>query len=387
MSEETDPRVVAALASGQWKEHVAPNGRKFYRHVVTKKPVWNLAKELAAMAAQEDKNPAAATPGSPTTTSVIPENERQERIARAKKRQEEESQLNAAISQLERQKTKLETEIAILQGPVEADAAAVEELSHLLANRRAGVEQVSGEVAARRKEKHTQLQALLAKIQRLEATKESEAVHHAELSARHDRLNAETLELKADLLREQASAEALRASVTAARQRVEQVKQQLARAQRETEQKRQLVLDVEQQVRLASDTKFEAEKRVLALQGRLELLNAELAQRKAMSFAQQEAARNASGEVHESELISSLLQKVHQKKKLLKQLRERATREEHVEDMTEQAIQLRRVIHDAKRDRAHLRKLCDGMEEQVKSTESFVTELKQYLATLNALPQ
>jgi tetrahydromethanopterin S-methyltransferase subunit B len=369
MSSSIEERVAEALRSGQWKEKTAPNGKTFYANVKTKKTVWNLAKEL------ESQEPLAASPVAMATGPSL-KDLREERLEKARRRLEEESQLNAALAALERQKVKLENEIAILQGPVEAETAAIEELKKQLMDQKLGVDSVVRETLVRRKERQDELNALQAKVSKMEASKENEAAHREAMKARHGNLLSKAHELRADLLREQTTAEALKQSTRASELKLGQAQDELQRIQRQVEAKRELLAELEGDVVTASKQKAEVEQQVMDLQKTVNDLKMRLEKKREQSYASRELEKKRSGAADDFQVLASLMQKVNQRRQTLKQLEQTTQLQEEVSKYHSSTTKLKYILQDAKRDREQLKRLNRMLEHQIASGTQTLAEYK-----------
>lgn len=361
-----EERVAEAISTGVWKERVAPNGKKYFVHAKTKKSVWNLAKELEAASSTN-----AAAPSAPSFKEV-----REERFEKARRRQEEESQLNNSVAQLERQKIKLENEIAILQGPVEAEAAAIEELKRQLADQKQSVDLVAKEVATRRKERLAELNAMEEKVRKLEAAKANEAVHQDSLKKRHMKLTAESQDLRADILREQATAEALRQSTRASELKLGQANEELARLQRQVDHKKEVLQKLEGDVVVASKEKAEVEERVAELQKQVSEIRQRVEKRRQLSFAQTQLEAKKNGSAGELDILASLMEKVEQRRRTVKQLKQRAKLAEDVMSLETSTTMLKQLLLDARRDATQLEQLHRVIERQTASGAQLLAEYK-----------
>lgn len=373
-----EERVAEALASGLWKERTAPNGKKYFVHVKTKKSVWNLAKELAQEAATSSSATTAEAP-SPSSKGV-----REERLEKARRRQEEESHLNSQIAALERQKIKLEGEIALLQGPVEAEAAAIEELKKNLMDQKQSVDLVAREVTQRRKERMQELSVMEARVAKLEAAKESDVAHRETMRRRHQQLLAETEDLRSDLLREGAATEALRESARAAELRLDQVKLELNGFQAAAEQKRELMAKLEADVVNASKEKALVEERVAALKKELAELQQRVDKRLQMSNAQKNLEMKQSGADAENEMLHNLMERVEQKKLTLKRLKARIALQHNVENLGDAAAVLKHLLQDAKRDKQEVERVHAILESQVVHSSELLADYKARAAELES---
>lgn len=377
MSKTSEERIAEALASGIWKERVAPSGKKYYVNAKTKKSVWQtqFAKELEADEASKSKD--IASPSSPAAGSTVLSKElREERLEKARRRQEEESQLNISIAQLERQKIKLENELSILQGPIEAEAAAIEDLKKQLSDQKQSVDTVAKEVAVRRKEKLAELQAMLAKVQKMESAKENEAAHQEAMRKRHAQLVSETQELQSDLLREQATAEALKQATRAAELKLGQANEELRILQGELERKRGILRGLDADVVLASKKKAEADQRLADLEKTAAELEKRVEKRRQLTYAQKELEKKRSGASDEMSMLIALMNKVEQRRRQLKELKQKAEVQENVLSLQTQNAKLKQLTADAARDKEQLGHLCKMLEQQTQLGTQLLAEYK-----------
>lgn len=376
MSSSIEERVAEALRSGVWKEKIAPTGKKFYANTTTKKTVWNLAKELEA------QDQAAATASRAMTSGPSLKDLREERLEKARRRQEEESQLNTQLAALERQKVKLENEIAMLQGPVEAESAAIEELKKQLMDQKIGVDSVVREALLRRKERFDELNSLQTKVSKMEAAKEHEAAHRDAMKSRHENLVAKAHELRSDLLREQATAETLKQATRASELKLGQAQEEMHRVQQQVDAKRMLLAELESDVVVASKQKAEVEQQVTDLQRTLNELKQRLEKKREQSYASRELEKKRSGASDDYQLLVSLMQKVDARRQTLKQLSQTVQLQDEVSKYHSSTTRLKHVLLDAKRDKEQLERLNRMLEHQISSGTQLLTEYKSQAISL-----
>ena len=224
-----DP-VAAALASGEWKAKNDPrSGRTFYVHSHTKRSVWNLQKELAK---------AQTADGGKTTIDGLQADEiqaaeeraqttREERQAKLQARASAELKLREDIERLEQGNHAHEMEIANLTGPVQAEAAQIEELTRILADHRVSLRGVESELTVKREQKNAELLHLQSRIAMMEARLESEEKFRSSIKARYDKMLGESLELKTDLSREEVGSLKLQAQIRETEAKTQQIKARL----------------------------------------------------------------------------------------------------------------------------------------------------------------
>jgi hypothetical protein len=138
------PEVIAAIASGEWKEKTdSRTQRRYFVHPVTRTTTWNLEKHLSSI----KEIPASHL------------DSRQVRIANAQSRISKEERLRESVAALERHKVDLEAEVARLKAPSETEAAALLELKRNVADSVFSMENserhIEGQRMARRHELFT----------------------------------------------------------------------------------------------------------------------------------------------------------------------------------------------------------------------------------------
>jgi chromosome segregation ATPase len=191
---------------------------------------------------------------------------REDRLQKARRRAEAEAQINVAISNLERQKIDLESEISRLQGPLEQEQAAVAQLRREEEDVRGSMQTVANDTMQRRREKNAELQQIRARVAKIESTKENEQQHLAAVKERHSRLQVEAAELRQDLLKEQQTAESLRGAVRESKMKLEAAEAELIQMKSQIEAKEHEVTEAEQEVVSLCKKRAAAEANVEQLQ-------------------------------------------------------------------------------------------------------------------------
>jgi chromosome segregation ATPase len=381
--------VADALASGEWKEKVDVNrgNRKYYVNTKTKKSVWDLAKELSGAAGGTQEKPVAKE--KPKEESQL-DHLREDRLQKARRRAEAEAQINVAISNLERQKVDLETEIARLQGPLEQEAATIAQLKREVEDARGSMQTVAKDTMQRRRERNAELQQIRARVQKIESTKENELQHLAAVKERHLRLQAEAHELRQDLLKEQSTAESLRSAVRESQLKLQGAEAELNHMKTQIQLKEQAVMEAEQEVVSICKKRAEAEAHTEQLQREMSDLRARLVKKqKAMSLfgvpsSPMLQAAGGAAATTSMEVLAVLAQRVQSKKRALHDLSKSADREFDVSALQHQNARLMHLVNDAKRDAEVLQRMAAVLSHESKRTALVMTDYKAKCLELKA---
>lgn len=372
-----DP-VAAALASGEWREKFDKHSqRKYYVNKATGKATWNLAKELAKHAKASAPS-AAAKPAAESKQSQVLS--RADRHERTQKRQAAELELKTQISQLESTKVELETDIARLQAPVEAESKRLADLRRQLADKKFGIEAVQLEAQKRRQVRDAELRAVMTKIASLQSSAENEQQFRDGIEQRHKQLLIESMELTNDLQKERAAADALRLSVSEAERKIEAAKVELDNLQSETRRREELVEAATVELREAAQRKARVKKSI-------EDAKAEKARLLERHKKSQRIAKAASDLGEDSNaVVAALTEQYHSKVKSLEALSKMEQLDDDAMVLEHSNQKLRALVATADRDSAQLTKLARQLEGETRRVADVVTnfrsELKEAMRSL-----
>lgn len=373
--------VEEALASGTWKERVQPGtGRKYYVHVLTKKSVWNLEAHLK-------KGGGVADDG---VQQPSPKSVRDERHEKMRKRAEAEAQLRATIASLEAQKVELEAEVARLQGPVEAETAAVLALRQELSDAGFSLQAVEQEVMEKRRQRTAELRDIQTRVAALQSVAESERKHREAVEHRHGQLVAESLDLKADITKEQVTADALRQSVRAAELKLDEATAELARQRAEIAGKEQEVAAAERDLAAVTKRKAFVASEVERLKLQIAEVRHEIGRSSADSGTSSSvgikgsrtAAASKGAAADSLDLLKDLALRYETKRKALNDLVKLEEEEGDVTACHHSNNKLRRLIDDATKDRDALEKLLRILNGEVQHASTTIAEYRGRLQEL-----
>ncbi|KEG10957.1 hypothetical protein DQ04_03111020 [Trypanosoma grayi] len=341
-----DEAVRAALASGAWREKKDPkSGRTYYVNAQTRTSVWNLAKELAKIPQQQQQE----------QTKEKSQNIAAELQEQAKRWQEEEAALMQHITDLEREKVRLESEISVLLGPTETEATALREEEKWLRDAKHSLEVVVAEELQKQREQTVELQQLQAHVEKLRLKRKQELEAFESLRKRLTLLQQEHAEALADLRREEDAHASLEEEH---RNETRQLENALRAEARVKELIKMRAAEVD---RMKAELKAVCERKA-ELQQHHQRLSEEVADGSmgAATDALQEGASPVS-----PLLLSRLQREVARRKKSLQQLKQHQRVGEEAEWMRCESAELRRVAASAEREAKQMALFLAELRAQV----------------------
>lgn len=355
-----DDTVQKALESGEWKAKQDPkSGRTFYVHTHSKRSVWNLSKELSKQPAE--------TPGKKNLDGLQAEEiaaaeerakiTREERQQKMQARAAAEMKLRDEIERIEQNNQVLEMEIANLRGPVQAEAAQVDELKRILADHEGSLREVESDLTTRRDQKNNQLLQLQNRIAVLEAQLDSEEQFRDSIRQRYDKMRAESLELKSDLSREESVSLSLQAQIRETEIKTQQLRGRLQLQRSDVNAEEEAIKMVEDDVRALSLAKSKLEGEITRKQKELELA-------KARKSDEVRTAQKAPDAKTTQSAVNNLEQLLAAREKELAQLMEADSLLEKNGAYERANTNLRAVLKASIRDDEALRQLSDRLEHE-----------------------
>ncbi|KAF8301785.1 hypothetical protein TcYC6_0050980 [Trypanosoma cruzi] len=356
-----DEAVRAALESGVWREKKDPkSGKTYYVNVQTRVSVWNLAKELARLQQQQKFTEEMELRKQKKLRSLA-----EERQAQAKKWQEEEEALMQRMAELEREKARLESEITILQGPTEVEAASLQEEQSRLLDVKQSLELIVSEELRKRRESAAELQQLQARLEALRQERQEELGMFESLRKRLEQLRQEHAEALADLQREEAVEESLR-------EELQREERQLEDALHEEVRLKELLKMREDEVdRMKAELKAVCQRKAELQQQHQRLL--------------EEVAESAMGAAEDtlqepppssSLLLSHLQREVANRKKSLRHLMQQQRLAKEAEWMEAESAELRRFTALAEREAQRLAQFSRELSDQVRAVTPLLEAVK-----------
>lgn len=354
--------VKKALESGEWKaKKDDKTGRVFYTHTQTRRSVWNLAKELA-------KAPAEAAAGGKKNIDGLQAEEiaaAEERLKQAREERQQKMQTRAAvemklreeIERIEQNNQVLEMEISNLRGPVQAEAAQVEELKRILADHEVSLREVEDEMTTKRDQKNNDLLKLQNKIAILEAQLESEDQFRNSVQKRYDRMSVESLELKRDLSIEEEVSLSLQAQIRETELKSHQLRSKLQIQRSDVTAENEAIRMIEDDVRELATAKSKLEGEISRKQKELEMAK----KRKADEVRTAQKVTDAKSS---QAAMANLEQLLAAREKELAQLMEADSLLEKNGAFERANSNLRAVLKASIRDEEALRQLCDILEQE-----------------------
>ncbi|RNF25871.1 uncharacterized protein Tco025E_01876 [Trypanosoma conorhini] len=363
-----DEAVRAALESGAWREKKDPkSGRTYYVNARTRVSVWNLARELSKPQQRQPSAGEAALSNQRNLQKLAAE-----RQAQARQWQAEEEALVQRVTELEREKAQLESEVTILQGPTEAEAAALQEEQSRLQDAKQSLEVVVSEELRKRREATAELQRLQARLAARREERREELVVLESLRKRLEHLREEHAEALADLRREEAAEESLQDGL----QREER---QLEDALREEARLKEFLKLRENEVdRMKAALKAVCQRRA-ALQQQHQQLADEVAQG-AVGAAAEDAAGGPPG--FSPRLLSRLQRGVAARKTQLQHLRRQQRLGSEAGWMEAETAELRRVTALTERDVRRLAEFSRELSEQLRAVAPVLEAVKREVQQL-----
>ncbi|ESS64531.1 hypothetical protein TCDM_07363 [Trypanosoma cruzi Dm28c] len=361
VSRMQDEAVRAALESGVWREKKDPkSGKTYYVNVQTRVSVWNLSKELARLQQQQKSTEEMELRKQKKLQSLA-----EERQAQAKKWQEEEEALMQRMAELEREKARLESEITILQGPTEVEAASLQEEQSRLLDAKQSLELIVSEELRKRRESAAELQQLQARLDALRQERQEELGMFESLRKRLEQLRQEHAEALGDLQREEAVEESLR-------EELQREERQLEDALHEEARLKELLKMREDEVdRMKAELKAVCQRKA-ELQQQHQRLVEEVAE-SAMGAAEDTLQEPPPSS---SLLLSHLQREVANRKKSLRHLMQQQRLAKEAEWMEAESAELTRFTALAEREAKRLAQFSRELSDQVRAVTPLLEAVK-----------
>lgn len=351
----------AALASGEWRAKTDPkSGRTFYTHTHTKRSVWNLQKELEK-AGGEKRAVDGLQPEEVVASEERSKISREERQQKMQARAAAELKLREDIERLEQSNQVLELEIANLKGPVQSEAAQVEELKRILADHEVSMHEVETELGVRREQKNNELLQLQSRIGLLESQLESQEQFRESIRARYDKMTAESMELKSDLSREETAALQIQAQIRETEAKTHELKARLQLQRTDIANEEEAIKLIEDDVRALAMSKARLAGEIQRRKQELEQAKKRRADEKAAAAASGSDARSARNSQHAMKNLESVLAA---REKELAQLMEADALLEKNGALERCNQNLRAVLKASIRDEEALQRLAELLERE-----------------------
>ncbi|RNF05093.1 hypothetical protein TraAM80_04740 [Trypanosoma rangeli] len=359
--------VRAALESGAWREKKDPkSGRTYYTNAQTRVSVWNLAKELAKPQQRQTSAEEATLSKLKSLQSLG-----DERKAQAKQWQAEEEALMQLVTELEREKAQLESEITIMRGPTEAEAAALQEEQKRLQDAKQSFEVVVSEELRKQEEKTAELHQLQARLVTLRQERQEELEVFESLSKRLGKLREEHAEVLTDLRHEEAVEESLQDELQREERELEDALREEARL------KEFLKLREDEVDRMKAELKSVCQRRA-AQQQQYQRLVEEVA------GGEMEAAEDTVGEPSGSSSLRPchLQREVATQKRNLQRLRKQQHLGTEAEWMDAESAELRRFTALTEREVQRLAQFSRELSDQTRAVTPLLEAIKREVRQL-----
>ena len=355
-----------ALSSGLFREKKDERtGRKYFVNVRTRKSTWKITAALLQQAREAGGGASAATAGESAEQRRTAQ--RDERLEQSRKRAELEAQLRAGVSNLERQKAELESELSRLEGPVEAEVEALEVMRRELSDSKVSLMHVEKEVMQRRKDQHGTLQAIQSKIASLEAVSSNERTHRDAVELRYNQLVEEGMQLRADVQKERLAYDTLKIQVETSEGKIKQAEFDVERLGMQLVAKKGELQKVERALEDTCKEQLKVEEDVRSLEANIAEMTKHL--KKRTSYAQRAAEDQRRG--GSQKVLFNLVSEVEEKKKVLSQLNRSGQRKDDVVRMQEQNAVLRHLIVSFNRDRKRLEHLDEFLKAELSQVHTW----------------
>ncbi|ESL10078.1 hypothetical protein TRSC58_02193 [Trypanosoma rangeli SC58] len=359
--------VRAALESGAWREKKDPkSGRTYYINAQTHVSVWNLAKELAKPQQRQTSAEEATLSKLKSLQSLGAE-----RQAQAKQWQAEEEALMQRVTELEREKARLESEITIMRGSTEVEATALQEEQKRLQDAKQSLEVVVSEELRKREEKTAELHQLQARLAKLRQERQEELAVFESLRKRLEKLREEHAEVLAELRHEEVVEESLQ-------DELQREERELKDALREEARLKEFLKLREAEVdRMKAELKSVCQRRAAQQQQHQRL--AEEVTASAMGAAEDTVGESS---VSSSPLLSRLQREVATQKRNLQRLRKQQRLGAEAEWMDAESADLRRFTALTEREVQRLARFLGELSDQTRAVTPLLEAIKREVRQL-----